>query len=127
MCYFSYSNAVILWAVKYVAYRIHTRDLVLDLSSDCKNSLVKVASMSTRLRDSCIAVLGFIKAFLVLFIWFLACKKCGDILKADAHYSLVQESRPWIPSLFHVVCSEVSLEINKISCVAIPSDLDFRL
>jgi hypothetical protein len=78
-------------------------------------------------RDSCIAVFGFTKAFLVLFVWFLACKKCRDILKADAHYSLVQESRPRIPNLFHVVCSKVSLELNHILCIAIPSVVDFRL
>jgi hypothetical protein len=126
MFYFSYSNAVILWAMKYVAYRIYTRDLVLDLSSDCKNSVVKVASVSTRVRDSCIEVFGFNKVFLVLFVRFLACKKCRDVLKVDAHYSLVQESHRLIPSLFHVVCCKVSLELNNISCIAIPSGVDIR-
>jgi hypothetical protein len=127
VCYFSNSNAVILWAMKYVAYRIHTRDLVLDLSSDCKNSRIKVASVSTRVRESYIEVLGFNKAFLVLFVRFLACKKCRDVLKVDAHYSLVQESHPWIPNFFHVVCCKVYLELNNISCIAIPSGVNFRL
>jgi hypothetical protein len=113
--------------MKYVAYRIHTRGLVLDLWSDCNSSLVKVAPVSTRLRDSYIAVLGCNNPFLVLFVCLLGYKKCRDVLKADAHYSLVQESHAWVPNLFHVVYSKVSLELNNISCIAVPSGLDFRL
>jgi hypothetical protein len=66
-CFFFYSDAVILWAMNYVACRIHTRGLVLDLSSDCQNSLVKVASMSTWMRDSYVEALGFNKYFLYPF------------------------------------------------------------
>jgi hypothetical protein len=66
--------------MKYVAYRIYTRGLVPDLWLNCKNSLVSVASMSARVRASNVEVLGFNKAFHIVFIWLLACKKCIDIL-----------------------------------------------
>jgi len=44
--------------IKYVANRMHTKSLAVDLLSDNRNSVVKVTSVSTRVLHSYITVCG---------------------------------------------------------------------
>jgi len=53
---FSFSCGVMLWTMKYVANRLHTKGLAIDLLSDNSNSVVNFMSVSTRVLHSYVTV-----------------------------------------------------------------------
>ena len=61
---FSYWCGVMLWTMKYVAYKMHTKGLAVDLLTDNSNSVLNVTSVSTCVLHSYITVCDWIKHFL---------------------------------------------------------------
>jgi len=87
-----------LWTMKYVANRMNTKGLSVDLLSDNSNSVLNVTSVSTRVLHSLVTVCDGIKYVLPHFIWLPGCKTCHVCLQSSSevrYLLMMQVLWPW--------------------------------